>query len=291
MPKVSIGMPVYNGEKIIRNALDSLLSQTFTNFELIISDNASTDSTSTICMEYAKKDERIQYIRQPKNIGGTLNFYFVLKNAKGEYFMWASADDIWEPSFIEKNIKILESDTQIVGSISIVDKFTSYPLKDSHDSSVTNFAKYSFVHPVSGSYEEKVAFCLKFRQGTMFYATYRTQELRQSIDFTHKQGDLEIILNVVKYGDIHVVDEILMHRFAGGTSTKSIIHTLRTQNHYSYSEILLLCLPLVKLCLRTLGLKFVLRNLRSILYLHYIVYGRITLDLLRWIRSKIKRVQ
>jgi glycosyltransferase involved in cell wall biosynthesis len=105
-PKVSIGMPVYNGEKFIRSALDSLLAQTFTDFELIISDNASTDLTESICREYANKDRRIQYIRQAMNIGPVANFQFVLDAAVGDYFMWAAADDQWDLLWIERLLPI-----------------------------------------------------------------------------------------------------------------------------------------------------------------------------------------
>ena len=78
-PKLSIGLPVYNGENYLHNSIDSLLNQSFTNFELIISDNASTDATEDICTQYIKKDKRIRYIRQKNNLGATQNFYFVLQ--------------------------------------------------------------------------------------------------------------------------------------------------------------------------------------------------------------------
>jgi len=107
-PLVSIGMPVYNGAKFIREALDSLLAQTFTDFELIISDNASTDETEAICREYAAKDARIRYIRQPENRGALANFQFVLDEAVGEYFMWAAADDRRHPSALERMIEVFE---------------------------------------------------------------------------------------------------------------------------------------------------------------------------------------
>lgn len=99
-PKVSIGMPVYNGEKSIREALDSLLAQTFTDFELIISDNASTDGTEAICREYVERDPRIRYVRQSENRGPIANFQFVLEEAVGEYFMWAAHDDERESFFV-----------------------------------------------------------------------------------------------------------------------------------------------------------------------------------------------
>ena len=101
VPQVSIGMPVYNGAKFIREALNSLLAQTFTDFELIISDNASTDGTEGICQEYVAKDKRVRYVRQPQNIGAAANFFFVLDEAQAEYFMWAAADDLWDKNWLE----------------------------------------------------------------------------------------------------------------------------------------------------------------------------------------------
>ena len=108
IPRVSIGMPVYNGEPFIREALDSLLAQTFTDFELIISDNASTDGTEAICREYEAKDARIRYVRQAENLGATANFQFVLDEALGIYFMWAAADDSQTSDFIELLITALD---------------------------------------------------------------------------------------------------------------------------------------------------------------------------------------
>jgi glycosyltransferase involved in cell wall biosynthesis len=97
---VSIGLVVYNGEKLISRAIGSLLAQDYTNFELIISDNASTDNTGKICLDFANKDKRIRYVRQKENIGMAGNFPFVLGEAKGGYFMWAAHDDWWAPTFI-----------------------------------------------------------------------------------------------------------------------------------------------------------------------------------------------
>ena len=125
-PKVTIGIPVFNGEKFLRGCLDCFLAQTYTNFELIISDDASTDSTSKICNEYAEQDPRIKYIRHTKNLGMESeagftplpNFNFVLNQASSPYFMWAGVDDKWEPEFIEKNVNVLEANTNFVASTS-----------------------------------------------------------------------------------------------------------------------------------------------------------------------------
>lgn len=112
-PKVSIGMPVYNGKRFIREALDSLLAQTFTDFELIISDNASTDGTEAICREYAARDARIRYVRQSVNHGVGTNWQFVLKEAKGDYFMWAADDDRRDHEFLRLATSILDSNQQV----------------------------------------------------------------------------------------------------------------------------------------------------------------------------------
>lgn len=110
LPTVSIGLPVYNGGEYLREAIDLLLAQSFSDFELIISDNASTDSTSDICKEYAKKDARICYILQQENIGALANFRFVLSKLNGKYFMWAAHDDRWDPRFLEMTVAELDKD-------------------------------------------------------------------------------------------------------------------------------------------------------------------------------------
>ncbi len=117
-PKISIGMPVFNGEKYIHRALESLLAQTFTNFELIIADNASTDATEIICRDYALKDSRIQYIRHNQNYGALYNLKFVFDKAKGKYFSWAAADDFRSNDFLKKNFEYLESNSEFVASTS-----------------------------------------------------------------------------------------------------------------------------------------------------------------------------
>jgi glycosyltransferase involved in cell wall biosynthesis len=109
-PIVTIGMPVYNGAKYIREALDSLLLQTFIDFELVISDNASTDGTAEICRKYAKMDERIRYVLHSENLGPIANFQFVLSEAQGEYFMWAAHDDRWASTFLERTVAVLKCD-------------------------------------------------------------------------------------------------------------------------------------------------------------------------------------
>jgi glycosyltransferase involved in cell wall biosynthesis len=109
-PRLSIGMPVYNGEAYIREAIESLLAQTFTDFELVISDNASTDATPAICRTYADQDSRVRYLRQSSNLGAAQNFRFVLQAAReSEYFMWAACDDTWSKNWIESLLTDFQS--------------------------------------------------------------------------------------------------------------------------------------------------------------------------------------
>lgn len=116
LPLVSVGLPVFNGENFLHRALDSLLAQSFSSFELIISDNASTDKTREICEEYAARDVRIRYIRQASNLGGLENFNFVLREAHSKYFMWAAVDDLWDSEFIQSLLTSLENAPTAVGA-------------------------------------------------------------------------------------------------------------------------------------------------------------------------------
>jgi glycosyltransferase involved in cell wall biosynthesis len=113
-PRVSIGLPIYNGERFLVEALDSLLTQTYSDFELVISDNASIDKTEEICREYVNRDTRIRYYRNERNNGVDANFNRVFQLSTGEYFKWASADDLCKPEHLERCLAILDDDGSVV---------------------------------------------------------------------------------------------------------------------------------------------------------------------------------
>ena len=104
-PKVSIGIAVFNGENFLESALRSILAQTFEDFELIISDNASTDRTADICEQYASQDGRVLYLRQPANLGAQPNYNLLVGQARGRYFKWAAHDDMLAPTFLERCVE------------------------------------------------------------------------------------------------------------------------------------------------------------------------------------------
>jgi glycosyltransferase involved in cell wall biosynthesis len=106
-PAVSIGMPVYNAEEYLPAAIGAILAQDFRDFELIISDNASTDRSAEICEGFARRDSRIRFVRQARNRGATANFRFVLDEARAPLFMWAAADDVRSPDFLSRTVEAL----------------------------------------------------------------------------------------------------------------------------------------------------------------------------------------
>ncbi len=113
-PRVSIGMPVYNSERFISEALEAFLAQTFQDFELIISDNASTDRTEQICRSYAARDARIQYFRAEKNLGMGWNYRRVFELSRGEYFRWATYDDLCAPESLARCVEVLDREPSVV---------------------------------------------------------------------------------------------------------------------------------------------------------------------------------
>jgi glycosyltransferase involved in cell wall biosynthesis len=114
VPKVSLGLAVYNGENYLRKSIDSLLSQTFTDFELIISDNASTDTTPEICQEYLNKDPRVSYVRNNCNIGLAKNLNQTFNLSSGEYFKWAAHDDFISPDYLQNCVEVLDNNADVV---------------------------------------------------------------------------------------------------------------------------------------------------------------------------------
>lgn len=260
-PKISIGIPVYNGEYFIHRCLESLLAQTFTDFEIIISDNASTDSTHSICLEFAKKDKRIKIIRQNRNIGVIPNFDFVLQKASGKYFMWAAVDDYWYPEFINKNINVLELDETVVSSIS--DFRWNYDTKNDNDVKKNIIQKskdhIKYLHSFYGTFDKRINVFLKIFQASEIYAIHRTTIIKQYfIREPFWMWDHAIILNLLKHGNFHVLDEILMSRHTHGIS-RGTIKSLSNSN-VSLLKIIFLGMPFTYWCAKNLGLKIMIKN-------------------------------
>jgi glycosyltransferase involved in cell wall biosynthesis len=113
-PRVSIGLPVYNGATFLLNTVEALLSQTFSDFELIISDNASTDETQAICEGFAASDPRVRYYRSPVNRGAAWNYNETFRLAQGRYFKWSAHDDVCAPEFLARCVSVLDNSPDVV---------------------------------------------------------------------------------------------------------------------------------------------------------------------------------
>ncbi len=113
-PTLTIGMPVYNGAKYIAEAVESILAQTFRDFELIISDNASTDDTESICRAFAARDPRVTYRRNRQNVGLSANNNLLVPLARGRFFKWAPCDDVLRPEYLERCVAVLDADPNVV---------------------------------------------------------------------------------------------------------------------------------------------------------------------------------
>ncbi|MGD8414260.1 MAG: glycosyltransferase family 2 protein [Candidatus Latescibacterota bacterium] len=113
-PRVTVGIPVYNGEPYLEQAIASLLGQSYPDFELIISDNASTDGTEGICREFARQDGRVRYERNETNVGAAANYNRLVDMARGRYFKWAAHDDLCAREYLERCVEIMDRDSSVV---------------------------------------------------------------------------------------------------------------------------------------------------------------------------------
>jgi glycosyltransferase involved in cell wall biosynthesis len=208
-PLVSIGVPVYNGERFLRQALDSLVNQTYSDFELIISDNASTDGTPEICKDYAGRDPRIRYIRQPINIGVARNWNALVHEARGVYFKWAPASDYCAPQMLERCIEAMNADTGIVlcyGKTLLVDE-DGHPVElYEHDTSISE--------PLPSERFERV--CRQLWLNNIMCGVYRRDVLRRTrLHRVYPHSDRALMAELALYGRFKLIDEVLFFRRQG----------------------------------------------------------------------------
>ena len=135
-PRVSVGLPVYNGENYLAETLACFLGQTFTDLEVVVSDNASTDRTPEIVAEFAARDPRVRSIRQATNIGGAENYNVVFDESRGDYFTWTAHDDLRSPDWVERAVAALDAHPDAALAVSDAQRinaqgepFQTYPLR------------------------------------------------------------------------------------------------------------------------------------------------------------------
>jgi glycosyltransferase involved in cell wall biosynthesis len=215
-PLVSVGLPVYNGEKYIAEAIESILGQDFEKFELIISDNHSNDKTGEICDKYSKIDKRIRYIRLEENIGMKLNFMNVLGLATAPYFMWATHDDLHEKAFMGKCIKALQGDD----SISLA--YTQTKLLNA-DSQFLGIAKDYVKADQDNPVERFKSLIWQLGICNMVLGLFRTSLLRKSTSLNSSLfADTLLLAEVTLSGKIiQIPEQLFIRRFTRNYNYKS----------------------------------------------------------------------
>jgi len=204
-PRLSIGLAVYNGETYLAESLDALLGQSFKDFELIVSDNASTDGTADICCRYAKQDSRIRYIRQPRNIGLAPNHNFVFQQARGELFKWASHDDLYAPDLLQRCVDALDESPHVV----LAHSWTAI-IDDS--GAVAKLLEYPLV-TASLRAPERFYSMLFAKGGDDIYGVVRTNVLRRTaMHGSHHHADRTITTEIALHGAFYQVPDWLFFR-------------------------------------------------------------------------------
>ena len=216
-PLVSVGLFVYNGERYLGEALNSILNQTFTDFELIISDNASTDRTGEIVHAYARQDDRIRYYRNEKNMGAGWNIRRVYELATGKYYKQAAADDLLEPDFLRRCVEVLEND------LGCVVAYAGTKEIDENGAFIKNY-----VTPMKTDYDDPVA---RFREillvpswGYPIFGVMRMSALRQlPSQGSYVNADGVLLARMSLLGRFHEIPEYLfISRHHSGQSIKTL---------------------------------------------------------------------
>lgn len=207
MTMLTIGLPVYNGANLLARSIEHLLAQTFTDFVLILNDNASTDATPEICAEYVRRDSRVRYFRNPETVCWNENFRITLERAETPFFMWATHDDIWLPRFAEKNIAILDAHPEACCSVSRIVYFTPEGERELAPDT----------EPLTGTTVERIKrlFMVMNNCGRL-YGIYRTEALLASFPagMHFYAADWLVVALTLLHGDHLEVREDLLEREA-----------------------------------------------------------------------------
>ena len=205
VPRLSIGLAVYNGENYLAESLDALLGQSYEDFELIISDNASTDGTADICRRYGRQDSRIRFIQQPRNIGLAPNHNFVFQQARGELFKWASHDDLYARNLLQQCVDALDEYPHVVLA-------HSWTAMVDESGTVTHLLEYPLA-TASARVPERFRSMLFANGGDDVYGVVRADVLRRTaLHGSHHHADRTVTTEIALHGPFHQVPDWLYFR-------------------------------------------------------------------------------
>ena len=209
-PLVTIGIPTYNREPLVRAAIASALAQDHPALEVVVSDNASTDGTEAFCRALASAEPRLRYVRQDRNVGATANFRGVLQEARGEYFMWLTDDDVLDPNYVSQCVAVLEADRSfdlVAGRATLV----APDGRIEYDAIITL--------PSESASERVAGYYRQVGRNSLFFGVARTSVLRGRPPMTNILGaDWLFIAGVVFGGKARTLETTSLTRSAAGTS-------------------------------------------------------------------------
>lgn len=216
-PRVSVGMPLYNGARYVEQALNSLLAQDFADFELVISDNGSTDRTEEICRRYGSRDARITYHRHDENRGAAWNYNFVFHRSQGEYFKWAAHDDACAPAFLSRCVATMDKAPPSV--------VACYPRAMISDEAGRVAQKLDHYPPLQLETPEERLFALVTHVGllTPVFGLFRSSALKRTrLIGAYISSDRVLLAELALMGRfVQIPDYLLAQRVHGGMSTQA----------------------------------------------------------------------
>jgi glycosyltransferase involved in cell wall biosynthesis len=229
LPKLSFGLPVFNGQRSIRRVIDKILAQTFTDFELVISDNHSTDDTAAICLERAAADPRVKFFPQSENAGIVANFNRAFSLSRGQYFRWIGADDWLEANYAEKCVALLDRHPEAIGVTCFVAYWT--------DAGEKHYAEYGGERVNSPLAHQRLYRCLwlmneDYRYFDPMYSMHR----RAVLERTHRlrpilNGDQMLAAELSLLGPYVHVSECLANRGQPKATRQQVLKLLAPPGH------------------------------------------------------------
>ena len=208
-PRATVGLPVFNGENYLAEAIDSILAQTFTDFELVISDNASTDRTEEICRVYAERDDRVRYFRHATNRGASPNYNFAVAQARGEYFKWMAHDDVLHARSLEETVRVLDENPEVSLAYTKTRRIDENGKVTGDYDFLENKLRIDAVKPHTrfGDYICRAHNCLG-----IFGLMRLEQLLRTNLHAAYQGADRVLLAEMALIGRIHRVPEYLFDR-------------------------------------------------------------------------------